>query len=337
MCMESNKNDEKHTDFDDPDEHDPQTCCCCHSDSPMYAKLWPLIFFLSALTDFPMPLPKGKKPGQHRDWGLVPVLIVTGMAAFIYYGYVHSIVLVLLKQLDRQAQAIAYLVPFNILCIFFLISYGRIASQTPGHPNTLRAHKPASTKNQTSNSSAINIDLAQQKPDSILGDPRWCHACQIWKPDRAHHCRVCDACVLRMDHHCPWVNGCVGAFNYRYYIQFLCYVSLFASFTFSTSLAAFVEFHGLSIFDNVALAIVIISGVVTLLIGTFTMSHIWLVLLNRTTIENSQFQSWNNAKKSGNADNRLIDVFTENGRNVFNQGCWNNWVEVMGRNVVLWF
>lgn len=153
MCMKANQNDEKQTAFDDPDVHDTQTCCCCHSDSPVYAKLWPLIFFFSALTDFPMPLPKGKKPGQHRDWGWVPVLIVTGILVFVYYGYLHSIVcklqlalwrtllthgafsVVLLRQLDRQAQAIGYLVPFNVLFVFFLISYGRIVSQTPGHPN----------------------------------------------------------------------------------------------------------------------------------------------------------------------------------------------------------
>lgn len=92
MCIKSNQNDEKRTEFDDLDVHDTQTCCCCHSDSPIYAKLWPLIFFFSALTDFPMPLPKGKKPGQHRDWGWVPVLIVTGILVFVYYGYLHSIV-----------------------------------------------------------------------------------------------------------------------------------------------------------------------------------------------------------------------------------------------------
>lgn len=40
---------------------------------------------------------------------------------------------VLLWRLDRQTQAIAYLVPFNIFFIFFLVSYGRIISKMPGH------------------------------------------------------------------------------------------------------------------------------------------------------------------------------------------------------------
>lgn len=74
------------------EEEDTQVCGCCHTDSPVYSKLWPVIFFISALTDFPMPLPKGKKPGQHRDWGYIPVIIVSGFATFIYYGYLSRIV-----------------------------------------------------------------------------------------------------------------------------------------------------------------------------------------------------------------------------------------------------
>jgi hypothetical protein len=34
------------------------------------------------------------------------------------------------------------------------------------------------------------------------GAPRFCKKCSHYKPPRSHHCRVCDRCVLRMDHHC---------------------------------------------------------------------------------------------------------------------------------------
>lgn len=39
-----------------------------------------------------MPLPKGKKPGQHRDWGWMPIMIVGGIVVFVYYGYLDRIV-----------------------------------------------------------------------------------------------------------------------------------------------------------------------------------------------------------------------------------------------------
>ena len=31
-----------------------------------------------------------------------------------------------------------------------------------------------------------------------------CSICQSYKPKYAHHCRICNRCVTRMDHHCPW-------------------------------------------------------------------------------------------------------------------------------------
>lgn len=38
------------------------------------------------------------------------------------------------------------------------------------------------------------------------GAPRFCNKCGHYKPPRSHHCRVCKRCVLRMDHHCEWLQ-----------------------------------------------------------------------------------------------------------------------------------
>lgn len=48
-----------------------------------------------------------------------------------------------------------------------------------------------------------------------------CDSCAGFKAPRAHHCRKCERCVLKMDHHCPWINNCVGHFNHGHFTAFL--------------------------------------------------------------------------------------------------------------------
>ncbi|CAD8096464.1 unnamed protein product [Paramecium sonneborni] len=48
-----------------------------------------------------------------------------------------------------------------------------------------------------------------------------CPECQIHKPQRSRHCEFCSRCVIVYDHHCPWLNNCIGAKNYPFFICFI--------------------------------------------------------------------------------------------------------------------
>ena len=43
------------------------------------------------------------------------------------------------------------------------------------------------------------------------GPPGWsvCIKCSMYRPPRAHHCRICRRCIRKMDHHCPWLELCI--------------------------------------------------------------------------------------------------------------------------------
>jgi len=56
---------------------------------------------------------------------------------------------------------------------------------------------------------------------NLLVKLKFCHTCQVIRPPRSFHCRVCKSCIENLDHHCFWLSKCIGKHNYNHFIVFI--------------------------------------------------------------------------------------------------------------------
>ncbi|KAK9241322.1 DHHC palmitoyltransferase-domain-containing protein [Lipomyces kononenkoae] len=150
----------------------------------------------------------------------VPTGLFFGFTApWIWYNVSHSLPVIF-----------AYVL---LLCV---ISLCRSAGSDPGIlPRNIHIETSESEKREPGSLNiaplSVTVNCRQYDEDHpVYLRINYCSVCRIWRPARSIHCRECDSCIDFMDHHCIWLNNCIGVRNYRYFFCFILSLSLLGYF-----------------------------------------------------------------------------------------------------------
>jgi len=161
---------------------------------------------------------------------LIPCALL--LVAWMLYSFIFTICKIHYFVTRSYALA-AILITLGVyvgFCITF--NYLMAAFTHAGGTEHLKNHMP--TSRELHNYQFERLPYAPDEED-LENNPFQCQGkkclqCRNFKPLRAHHCSICDSCVLRMDHHCPWINNCVGHYNQRYFLLMIFYMLIGTGF-----------------------------------------------------------------------------------------------------------
>ncbi|XP_023240893.1 palmitoyltransferase ZDHHC15-like isoform X2 [Centruroides sculpturatus] len=258
-----------------------------------------------------------------------PVIFITTIVAWSYYAYVIQLCFC---TVNTVIETVCYFFVYHILFIMFMWSYWQTIFTDVGvvpkmfklpSSEVEKFEKETSEENQRK----ILEKFAKELPVScraLNGAIRYCEKCHHVKPDRAHHCSICGMCILKMDHHCPWVNNCVSFTNYKFFILFLGYALIYCVFIAATTLQYFIKFwtndlEGWGKFHILFLFFVSVMFAISL-VSLFGY-HCYLVSVNRSTLESFRPPIFRYGPD----------------KNGFSLGKYANFIEVFGEDKQKWF
>ncbi|XP_029822421.2 palmitoyltransferase ZDHHC20-B isoform X1 [Ixodes scapularis] len=225
-----------------------------------------------------------------------PVLFITTIVAWSYYAYVIQLCFFTVENIF---QKIFYLIGYHACFAMFAWSYWQTIFAEPGtipkqfylpmeEAERLEKEHSEDAQRQMLERLAKNLPVSCR---TLNGMVRYCEKCHLIKPDRAHHCSVCGKCILKMDHHCPWVNNCVSFTNYKHFILFLAYSLIYCLFVAATTLQYFIKFWTVSRNDLEGwgrfhiLFLFFVAFMFAISLVSLFGYHIYLVMVNRSTLE----------------------------------------------------
>eukprot|EP01103_Thecamoeba_quadrilineata_P019788 TRINITY_DN8183_c0_g1_i1.p1 TRINITY_DN8183_c0_g1~~TRINITY_DN8183_c0_g1_i1.p1 ORF type:complete len:319 (-),score=9.97 TRINITY_DN8183_c0_g1_i1:37-993(-) len=251
--------------------------------------------------------------------GLLPPLAILVIIGYTYYTFGYLVCLQMYHSKDSNFEkyfGLASFIVYNLLLSLLLLSLFATSLLDPGRP------PPVSRR-----TSVMPL----------------CMICQGPKPDRSHHCGRCQRCVLKMDHHCPWVNNCVGWRNMKAFTLLCTYTSILCFYGVCVAIVFFCfshDFHK-SVSDDIQVLVTFILGIfVGLLISSFIANHYYLIFSNTSSLE-----YWRERRAAAEAVgqngqdfvSRWCPICAPSMEHPYDRGRLYNISQVFGANPLLWW
>jgi len=85
------------------------------------------------------------------------------------------------------------------------------------------------------------IELVDKLLDEGLHLDNLCVYDEIIRSETSFHCTICNKCVEKFDHHCPFINNCLGARNHNLFLVFIFTYTSFVILVFVETIRHLIE------------------------------------------------------------------------------------------------